>query len=78
MSVKLEMFNFFVGFPNTIGVVDGCLIDIKKPSENANEYICRYQTPAKNIMVNLILKYSHCSQSYYFDKISVNFYDTLK
>ena len=29
----------FVGFPNVIGVVDGCLIDIKKPKDNAHEYI---------------------------------------
>ena len=59
MSVKLEMFNFFVGFLNTIGVVDGCSIDIEKPSENANEYICRYRTPAIKIMVNLLSTYSH-------------------
>ena len=34
-----------------VGIVDGCLIDIKKPKDNAHEYICCYHTPAVNFVV---------------------------
>ena len=40
-----------------IACIDGCLIDIKKPTENANEYICQYRTPAINMMVIGIFAY---------------------
>lgn len=41
------------GFPNTVGVVDGCYIEIPMPKENGVSYICRKNFPALILQVAL-------------------------
>lgn len=39
------------GIPNICGIVDGCFIRIKKPTENTHEFMCRKKFAAINIQV---------------------------
>ncbi len=41
----------FLGLPGITGCVDGCLFKIKKPSQLANEFVCRKGFAAINAMV---------------------------
>lgn len=50
-------FKAVAGIPNICGIVDGCFIRIKKPSENTHEFMCRKKFAAINIQVKKIKKF---------------------
>lgn len=43
-----------MGFPNTIGAIDGTYIPIPKPKENGASYICRKNFAALTLPVSII------------------------
>lgn len=40
------------GLRGVIGAIDGTLIEINKPTENSDDYICRKGYPAVHLQVN--------------------------
>jgi hypothetical protein len=47
-----EKFYAVAGIPNICGLLDGCLIEIMKPSLNTDDYMCRKDYAAINVQVN--------------------------
>jgi hypothetical protein len=45
------------GIPSVSGVVDGCLIEIMKPSLNTDDYMCRKDYAAINVQVQHCLRW---------------------
>jgi hypothetical protein len=51
-AIQERFFNM-AGIPSVTGLVDGCLIEIKKPSLNTDDYMCRKDYAAINIQVGV-------------------------
>jgi hypothetical protein len=46
-----QKFYAVAGLPSISGLVDGCLVEITKPSLNTDDYMCRKDYAAVNIQV---------------------------
>lgn len=42
-----------MGFPNTIGAIDGCYVEMPKPKEDGISYICRKNFACVTLQVSL-------------------------